>query len=340
MSRKYNVAIVGATGLVGRKMLEILAERNFAIDNLTLLASEKSAGIKLKFKNKEYPVKKLTEKSFEDIDIALFSAGKFVSSKFAPIAAAGGTIVIDNGSYWRMHEKVPLVVPEVNPDAVTKHHGIIANPNCSTIQLLVALKPINDTYGLKRVVVSTYQSISGAGQSGINQMAEEIIGKKPEKTISPHPVAFNTVFHTAGNESNFTEEELKMINEPRKILSIPDLQIAVTCVRLPILGGHGESVNIETKTPVDLQELRKLLKSSPSIKVLDNLHKDIYPTPIYAQEHNDVFIGRLRRDDTVENGFYMWIVADNIRKGAATNTVQIAELIIEKDLFNYEKINF
>ena len=340
MSRKYNVAVVGATGLVGRKMLEILAQRNFPVNDLILLASEKSAGTKLKFKDKEYTVAKLTEKSFENIDIALFSAGKYVSSKFAAIAATGGTIVIDNGSYWRMHKDVPLVVPEVNPEAATGHHGIIANPNCSTIQLVVALKPINDRYGLKRIVVSTYQSISGAGQSGINQMAEEIIGKTPEKIVSPHPVAFNTVFHSAAEGSNFTEEEMKMINESRKILSISDLKIAVTCVRLPILGGHGESVNIETYKPVDINEIRELLATSPGIKIVDELQKDIYPTPIDAQEHDDVFIGRLRPDDTVENGFYIWIVADNIRKGAATNTVQIAELIIQRNLLEFEQIDF
>lgn len=340
MIKTYNVAVVGATGLVGRKMLEILHERNFPVNNLVLLASEKSAGTTLKFNDKDYKVQKLTDDSFKDIDIALFSAGKEVSKKFAPIAAANGTVVIDNGSYWRMNDDVPLVVPEVNPKALVNHHGIIANPNCSTIQLVVVLKALQENYGLRRIVISTYQSISGAGQSGINQMADEIIGKKPKKNISPHPIAFNTIFHTYKGSSGFTEEELKMINEPRKILSLPNLKIAVTCVRLPILGGHGESLNIETEKFVEIDELKNLLSKSPGISVIDDIANDKYPTPIQAQEHDDVYVGRIRRDDTVENGLYLWIVADNIRKGAATNTVQIAELIIKDNLFDFEKIDF
>jgi len=284
MKQPLNIAIVGATGLVGRKMLEILEERNFPVGNLSLFASKNSAGSKLTFKNEKITVRELTENAFDNIDIALFSAGKYVSEKFAPIANDQGTIVIDNGSFWRMHNDVPLVVPEVNPDAAARHKGIIANPNCSTIQLVVALKPVQDNYGLKRVVVSTYQSISGAGQSGINQLADEIIGNKPEKTVSSQPVAFNTVFHSTDNKDGFTEEELKMINEPRKILSLPELKIAVTCVRLPILGGHGESVNIETHKPVGIKELRNIFSSVPGITVIDDPFNDKYPTPVQAQD--------------------------------------------------------
>jgi aspartate-semialdehyde dehydrogenase len=340
MKQQFNIAIVGASGLVGRKMLEILEERNFPVGNLSLFASKNSAGTELKFKDETIKIKELNENSFRDIDIALFSAGKYISEKFAPIATANGTVVIDNGSFWRMHKNVPLIVPEVNPEAATNHHGIIANPNCSTIQLVVALKPIVEIYGLKRVVVSTYQSISGAGQSGINQLAEEIIGNKPAKKVSSHPVAFNTVFHNASGNSGFTEEELKMINEPRKILSLPGLKIAVTCVRLPILGGHGESINIETNKPFDITELRNLLSASAGISIIDDPKNDKYPTPIQTQENDDVFIGRLRQDNTVENGFNMWVVADNIRKGAATNTVQIAELIVHNNLLDFDYTTF
>ncbi len=332
----FNVAIVGATGLVGRTMLKVLEERNFPVGNLSLFGSERSAGTELEFKGEKIKVRALDANSFDDIDIALFSAGKKVSEKFAPVAAENGTVVIDNGSFWRMHKSVPLVVPEVNPEATAGHHGIIANPNCSTIQLVVALKPIIDNYGIKRVVVSTYQSISGAGQSGINQLADEIIGNQPSKTVSSHPVAFNTVFHTVSDEGGFTEEEIKMINEPRKILSFPELKIAVTCVRLPILGGHGESVNIETEKPFEIDDIRKLLAKSDGIKVIDEPFKEEYPTPIQSQDYDDVFIGRLRADNSVENGFYMWVVADNIRKGAATNTVQIAELIVRNNLLDFE----
>ncbi len=336
MRELFNLAVVGATGLVGRTMLKVLEERNFPVANISLFGSAKSAGTELKFKDEKITVRELREDSFQNIDIALFSAGKFVSEKFAPIAAGSGTVVIDNGSFWRMHKDVPLVVPEVNPEALAGHYGIIANPNCSTIQLVVALKPIADKFGLERIVVSTYQSISGAGQSGINQLADEIIGNKPEKSVSPHPVAFNTVFHNISDKSGFTEEEIKMINEPRKIMSLPELKIAVTCVRLPVLGGHGESVNIETKTPFSIDEIRQLLANSEGINVIDDPFSDKYPTPVQVQDNDEVFVGRLRIDDSVKNGLYMWVVADNIRKGAATNTVQIAELIIKNNLLDFE----
>ncbi len=340
MKKIFNVAVVGASGLVGRKILEILEERDFPIDKLYLFASNKSAGLPLIYKNTKYTIEELTETSFQNIDIALFSAGKEVSRKYAPIAVAAGAVVIDNGSYWRLNDSVPLLVPEVNPEALSAHHGIIANPNCSTIQMLVALKPIADNYGLKRVVVSTYQSISGAGQKGITQLADEIIGNEPNKRISSKSLAFNTVFHSFADGNDFTEEEIKMLNESRKILSLPELKIAVTCVRLPILGGHGESLNIETEKPFDISLLRSLLSNAPGISIIDSPEKDEYPTTALAQESDNVYIGRIRRDKTVENGFYMWVVADNIRKGAATNAVQIAELLVRNNLFDFNTINF
>jgi len=340
MSELYNIAVVGATGLVGRTMIKVLEERNFPVGNLYLLSSARSAGTEINYRGETLEVRELDEDSFDDIDLALFSAGKEVSIKYAPIAASKGCVVVDNGSYWRMHKDVPLVVPEVNPEALVGHNGIIANPNCSTIQLVAALKPINDKYGLRRVVVSTYQSITGAGQKGINQLMAEIEGKEPEKKVSNHQVAYNTVFHSVTDESGFSEEEMKMIQEPRKILGMNELKVAVTCVRLPILGGHGESVNIETERYANLDELRDLLHNSPGLCVIDSPKDEMYPTPLQSKDKNDVFVGRIRKDDSAENGLYLWIVADNVRKGAATNAVQIAELIVEKNLFDFEKIVF
>ncbi len=337
MKKLFNVAVVGATGLVGRTMIKILEERNFPVGNLFLLASERSAGTVISFKDTEYTVEALMPDSFEDIDIALFSAGKDVSIKYAPIAAACGCVVIDNGSFWRMHPEVPLIVPEVNPEALNNHNGIIANPNCSTIQLMVALKPIEDNFKLKRVIVSTYQSITGAGQKGIDQLTAEISGEIPQQRASKHQIAYNTVFHTVSDPDGFSEEEIKMINEPRKILSRPDLPMVVTCVRLPILGGHGESVNVETEKSFHIQQLRELLSNSPGITVIDEPLVDKFPTPLDAGGYDSVFVGRLRKDTTVDNGAYLWIVSDNVRKGAATNAVQIAELLIEKDGLDFER---
>jgi aspartate-semialdehyde dehydrogenase len=338
--KEINVAIVGATGLVGRKMLQVLEERNFPVSNLKLLASARTAGTILEFKGKELTVQELKNDSFDNVDIALFSAGKKVSVEFAPIAASKGCIVIDNGSHWRMNPNVPLVVPEVNPEALKQHYGIIANPNCSTIQLVVALKPIQDRYKLKRVVVSTYQSISGAGQKGVSQLLSEIKGEIPSKRVSSHKIAFNLVFHDLSDSSGFSEEEIKMKNEIRKIMSLPDLPVAVTCVRLPILGGHGESVNIETENPISIEELRDLLNQQDGIKVIDEPQKDKYPTPELSNNTDHVYIGRIRKDDSVKNGTYLWIVSDNVRKGAATNAVQIAELLIKEDLFKFDSHNF
>jgi aspartate-semialdehyde dehydrogenase len=320
-----SVAIVGATGLVGRTMLKVLEERNFPISYLGLYASERSAGTVIQFKNKKYEVQVLEDKVFDGMDIALFSAGGSTSLKYAPIAAAKDCIVIDNSSAWRMDENTPLVVPEVNPEDIRTHKGIIANPNCSTIQLVVALKPIHEKYGLKRVVISTYQSISGAGQKGLDQLKSEIEGNEPANRVSPYPVAYNAVFHSITDPDGFSEEEIKMKKEIRKIMHLPDLKIAVTCVRLPFLCGHGESVNIETEKPIDINELRNVLASSDNVVVIDEPLEQKYPTIKTCENTDPVYVGRIRKDDSVENGAHIWVVADNVRKGAATNAVQIAE---------------
>lgn len=340
MKNELNIAVVGATGLVGRTMVKILEERNFPLTNLKLFSSPKGAGSEITFRGVNYSVNAINESSFESIDIALFSAGKEASVKYAPIATDNGCIVIDNGSYWRMHKHVPLIVPEVNPDALTSHHGLVANPNCSTIQLVIALEPIRRLFGIKRIVVSTYQSISGAGQKGINQLSDEIHGKEPTEKVSKLPIAYNTVFHSITGSEGHSEEEIKMTNEPRKIFNDSGLEISVTCVRLPILGGHGESVNIELEKPATTQELRELLNNSPGVSVIDDPINSQYPTTLMSKDKDDVFVGRIRKDNSIENGFNLWIVADNIRKGAATNAVQIAELIHKKNLFEFEKINF
>jgi aspartate-semialdehyde dehydrogenase len=327
-------AIIGASGLVGRKMIDVIEERNFPCESLSLFASSRSAGEKIRFRGEELQIRPLNENSFDDLDIALFSAGKEVSKYFAPIAARKGCVVVDNSSAWRMHKAVPLVVPEANPEALNNHPGIIANPNCSTIQMVVALKPINDKYKLYRVIVSTYQSISGAGQKGINKLKEEM--KDPEANSDGHRIFLNANFHETNHPTGFTVEELKMRNETRKILNHPLLRIAVTCVRLPIMGGHGESVNIETETPFEVSELRELLAGSPSIEIMDDPINDIYPTPLLAEDKDEVFIGRIRADHSAKNAAHLWIVADNLRKGAASNAVQIAELLLKRDLLDFE----
>lgn len=341
MNRKYNVAIVGASGLVGRKMAQVLEERNFPIANLRLFATERSAGKLIKYGNSQIEIEVLSENSFKGMDIALFSPGKAASKQWAPIAAKSGCVAIDNSSAWRMHPDVPLVVPEVNPAALEGHSGIIANPNCSTIQLVVALKPLQDKWGLKRVVVSTYQSVSGAGQKGLDKLFDELDGKCIRKELLHHPFAFNTVFHSIESDTGFSEEEIKMVNETRKIMGLPELKIAVTCVRLPIIGGHGESVNIELNDSANTDEIRNLLAAKEGIVLVDNPKEAEYPTVKAADDTDPVYVGRIRRDDSVENGFYMWVVADNVRKGAATNAVQIAETMILRNLleFDYKELS-
>lgn len=331
MQKKYNIAVAGATGLVGRTMLRVLEQRNFPVESIKLLASARSAGKEMEFRGEKIIVEEMTKDSFDGIDIALFSAGAKASREFAPAAAEAGCVVVDNSSAWRMDSEVPLVVPEVNPDAAANHKNIIANPNCSTIQLVVALEPIRRKFGLRRVVCSTYQSISGAGQKGLDKLNAELQGKEGD---DKHNIAFNTMFHSVKDASGFTEEELKMINETRKIMSLPDVKLAFTCVRLPILGGHGESVNLETEKPFTLEQIRSEFNKSKGLVLIDNMQNEEYPTPLMAYNRDEVFVGRIREDNSAENGLYMWVVADNLRKGAATNAVQIAELLIRENYLN------
>jgi len=327
--RKYNIAVVGATGMVGRKFLQVLEERKLPAKEYFLMASARSAGKKVEFLGKEYTVEELNEKSFEGrgIDIALFSAGASTSLKFAPIAAAAGTLVIDNSSAWRMDPDIPLVVPEVNPKDIKKSHGIIANPNCSTIQAVVALKPLHDLYKIKRVVYSTYQAVSGAGLGGYRDLESGISGDKPKKF--PHPIFGNVIPHIdVFDESGYTKEEIKMVKETQKILGDSTIRVTATTVRVPVFHGHSESINIEFEKPYDLDELKAALRSAPGLVVVDNPSKNEYPMPLSLAGRDEVFVGRIRRDDTVDSGLNIWVVADNLRKGAATNAVQIAEEFI------------
>jgi len=330
MNKKPNLAIVGATGLVGSTFLKVLEERDFPFDNLYIMASAKSAGTIVTFKGKDYVVEELTEHSFDKpIDIALFSAGGSVSQKFAPIAAAHGVTVVDNSSAFRMDENVPLVVPEVNPDDIKWNKGIIANPNCSTIQAMVVLKPLYDKYGLKRVIFSTYQAVSGTGLKGIEDLKNGLAGSTETKAY-PHPIANNCLPHIDSFLDNgYTKEEMKMINETRKIMGDQDIAITSTTVRVPVFESHSESVNIELKKPFEVEDIKKLLAGAPGLVVQDDPQNNIYPLARNAAGKNEVFVGRIRRDFSVENGLNLWIVADNIRKGAATNAVQIAELLLK-----------
>jgi aspartate-semialdehyde dehydrogenase len=327
---KVNVAVVGATGMVGRMMLKVLEERNFPIDKFYVFASKKSAGNEIEFKGNKYTVEELTEQSFDkDIDIALFSAGGETSLKFAPIAASKGVVVIDNSSAWRMNKEVPLVVPEVNPDDVKWHKGIIANPNCSTIQAVVALKPLHDKYGIKRIVYSTYQAVSGSGVKGVSDLEEGLKGNANK--FYAHPIANNCLPHIdVFMENGYTKEEMKMIEETKKILGDQSLKITATTVRVPVFNSHSESVNVELQKDFNLDELIALLKNSQGVIVEDDVKNNVYPLAINASGRNEVFIGRIRRDQSVDYGVNLWVVADNIRKGAATNAVQIAELLIKE----------
>ncbi len=327
--KNYNVAVVGASGMVGRTILKVLDERNFPINNLHLFASSKSAGGTLMFADKEYEIEELTENSFsKDIDIAFFSAGSSISKVFAPVAASKGITVIDNSSAYRMNKDIPLVVPEVNADDIKKHQGIIANPNCSTIQAMVALKPLHDKYKIKRIVFSTYQAVSGSGVKGIDDLERGLSGE--ENSFYPHPIANNCLPHIDSFEENgYTKEEMKMVNETRKILHDDSIRITATAVRVPVFYSHSESINIEFYNKFELPELITLLESSPGIVVSDNTKNNIYPLPIGAAGTDNVYVGRIRIDDSVESGINLWVVADNIRKGAATNAVQIAESLIK-----------
>jgi aspartate-semialdehyde dehydrogenase len=332
---KYNVAVVGATGAVGEQMREVLEEREFPVGELRLLASERSAGQFLTFQQKQIRVEILAEDSFKDIDIGLFSAGGGVSAKFAPIAVKAGAVVIDNTSHFRMEQDVPLVVPEVNAEEIAgyKTRGIIANPNCSTIQMVVALKPIHEAARIKRIVVSTYQSVSGAGRRAMEELSQQVAalfnGKEIEKVKFPHQIAFNCIPHIDSFEPNgYTKEEMKMINETRKILNEPSLPVTATTVRVPVFCSHSESINVETERKLTAKQAKALLRESPGIIVADEPESAVYPMAIDAVGTDATFVGRIRDDASVPNGLNLWVVADNLRKGAALNAVQIAEILI------------
>mgnify|MGYP005771917665 FL=1 len=328
--KKVNLAVVGATGMVGRTFLKVLEERQLPIENFYVMASSRSAGSTLAFNGKEYVVEELNEHSFDKpIDIALFSAGGATSAKYAPIAAEHGCVVIDNSSQWRMDPNVPLIVPEVNPEDISWHKNIIANPNCSTIQAMVALKPLDDQFKIKRVVYSTYQAVSGAGVAGWKDLEEGLKGAEPKKF--PHPIANNCLPHIdVFLENGYTKEEEKMIQETRKILHHPDLKVTATTVRVPVFDSHSESINIEFEKPFEMAQIFEALKNAPGLILEDDPQNNVYPLAVNAAGHDEVYVGRIRRDESVENGINIWVVADNIRKGAATNAVQIAQLLIEK----------
>ncbi|MEB2357741.1 MULTISPECIES: aspartate-semialdehyde dehydrogenase [Bacillus] len=331
MGRGLHVAVVGATGAVGQQMLKTLADRDFEMDTLTLLSSKRSAGTKVTFRGQEYTVQEATPESFEGVNIALFSAGGNVSKALAPEAVKRGAIVVDNTSAFRMDENIPLVVPEVNEKDLHDHKGIIANPNCSTIQMVAALEPLRKAYGMKKVIVSTYQAVSGAGHEAIDELysqSQAILNKedvKPE--VMPYQIAFNAIPQIDKFQDNgYTFEEMKMINETKKIMHMPELEVAATCVRLPIETGHSESVYVELESnDATVDDIKSVLKDAPGITLQDDPSQQIYPMPADAVGKNDVFVGRIRKDLDRPNGFHMWIVSDNLLKGAAWNSVQIAE---------------
>ena len=328
--KKVNLAIVGATGMVGRTILKVLEERDFPIDNLYLFSSEKSAGAKVIFRDKEYIVEALNEESFKrNIDIALFSAGGSVSKKFAPIARDNGVIVVDNSSAWRMEKDIPLVVPEVNPEDIDWNNGIIANPNCSTIQSVVPLVGLHKNLKIKRIIYSTYQAVSGSGVGGIKDLENGINGGENKKY--PHQIAYNCIPHIDEFlESGYTKEEMKMIDETKKILNDSNIRITSTTVRVPVKYGHSVCINIEFENPFGMEQIYEILENTKGVNIIDDVKNNQYPMAIDIEGKNEVYVGRIRRDYSVENGINMWVVADNIRKGAATNAVQIAELLLSK----------
>ena len=326
------VAVVGVTGMVGNVMLEVLKEHNFPVTELIPVASEKSIGKKINFKGKEYSVIGLEQAVSLKPDVALFSAGASVSKEWAPRFAQVGTTVVDNSSAWRMDETKKLVIPEINADVLTKDDKIIANPNCSTIQMLVALAPLQAKYGIKRIVVSTYQSITGTGVKAVRQLENEYKGEKGEMAYH-YPIHRNAIPHCDVFEENgYTKEEMKLVRETKKILRDDTIAVTATAVRIPVVGGHSESINVELKTDFSIDEVRALLAKSAGIKVQDNTDTNTYPMPIYAHGKDEVFVGRIRRDESLANTLNLWVVADNLRKGAATNTIQIAEYLIAHKL--------
>jgi aspartate-semialdehyde dehydrogenase len=326
--RLHDIAVVGASGLVGRKILQVIEERKFPVGKVVAIASDSSAGKEVNVKGKSYKLQSLAPDIFKNLEFAFFSAGASVSNEWAPIAAKDGCIVIDNSSAFRMKDDVPLIVPEVNRQDMFKNIGIIANPNCSTIQLVMTLKPLDNLFKIKRIVVSTYQSVSGAGYKGVNALQNEITNIESSSNVSPfpHKIAFNAIPQVdLFFDDGYTKEEHKMMNETRKILNKKDLNITATCVRIPTIGGHGESVNIEFDKKVTTEDVREALANFKGITVVDNPATSSYPMPVDSEDKDDVFVGRIRVDSSVRNGVNLWIVSDNVRKGAATNAVQIAE---------------
>ncbi|OGP65252.1 MAG: aspartate-semialdehyde dehydrogenase [Deltaproteobacteria bacterium RBG_13_53_10] len=336
---RYNVAVVGATGAVGNEMLSILEERDFPVNNLKLLASQRGAGTRMEFKGKSYTVEVLDENSFKGMEIGLFSAGGSVSEKFAPIAGRAGCVVIDNTSAFRMDPDVPLVIPEVNAHAIARYpkKNIIANPNCSTIQMVVVLKPIHDAARIKRVVVSTYQAVSGTGKRAIKELENQVLAiynhQEIKKEVYPHQIAFNCLPHIdVFFDNGYTKEEMKMVNETKKIMEDDSIAVTATTVRVPVFYGHSEAVNIETEKKIKADEVREILSKAPGVVVVDNPKKFEYPLAIHAAGKDDTLVGRIREDESIPNGINLWVVADNIRKGAALNAVQIAEILIRQYL--------
>ncbi|MFN9817661.1 MAG: aspartate-semialdehyde dehydrogenase [Pseudanabaena sp.] len=337
MSRKYNVAILGATGAVGTELLALLEERNFPLGNLKLLASERSAGRSISFAGKDLVIEAVTESSFDDIDIVLASAGGSISKKWLPIATKAGAISIDNSSAFRMHPDVPLVVPEVNPEAAAQHKGIIANPNCTTILMTVAIYPLHQVQPIQRIVVSTYQSASGAGARAMEEVKVQsqamLNGEPAIPEILPYPLAFNLFPHNSPmTENSYCEEEMKMVNETRKIIGDHDIRITATCVRVPVLRAHSEAINLEFAHPFNPDKAREILATAAGVELVEDFTKNYFPMPIDASGKDDVLVGRIRQDISHPNGLELWICGDQIRKGAALNAVQIAELVIAKSL--------
>jgi len=347
--KKYNVGVVGATGLVGREMVRMLEKQNFPVANLRLFASQRSRGKTLKFKGKEIVVEQLTPSSFKvsspgekpslqaRLDIALFSAGGSISKEYAPLAAQEGVFVIDNSSAWRMDPEVPLVVPEINSHTLSKDKKIIANPNCSTIQMVVVLAPLHRKARIKRIVVSTYQAVSGAGQKAVVELEEQVSaiasGKKVKPMVFPHQIAYNCIPQVdVFLENGYTKEEMKMVNETKKIMEDDSIAITATCVRVPVFRGHSEAVNIETERKITPQEARQILKKIEGVVVVDDISKLKYPLPTKAADSDEIFVGRIREDQSISNGLNMWIVSDNLLKGAALNAVQIGEELINRKI--------
>lgn len=338
MAREISLAIVGATGAVGQEMLKVLEERNFPIKQLICLADPREAGTRIPFRGKEYVVEAASPGAFEKADIALFAVGTDVSKALAPIAVAANCLVIDNSYAFRLEEGVPLVVPEVNPEDIAMHRGIIANPNCSTIIMVVAINPLHKAAGIRRVLVSTYQAVSGAGKAGLDELDQHIQaaikGEEPECNVFQYPIAFNVIPHIDSFvEEDYTREEMKMVWETRKIMHAPDMKIAATTVRVPVYRSHSEAIYIETEAMISPDKARELLREAPGIVVQDDPAENSYPMPLYSSDKDEVFVGRIRRDISTENGLVIWVAADQIRKGAATNAIQIAEIVVEKELF-------